>query len=76
VENISTYHIIKVKNSSNRPWKPKRKVETQLYSFFNLVARWGWVDNTLPLDLLPLGNRPGILAPGLVWTGVETLVTS
>jgi hypothetical protein len=44
--------------------------------FFNLGARWKWVDNTLPLDLLPLGNRPGNLAPGLVWTGVENLATS
>jgi len=54
----------------------KAKKESRHTALLYLGARWEWVDNALPLDLLPLGNRPGILAPGLVWMGVENLATS
>ena len=33
--------------------KAQRGVEVQLYSFFNLAARWGWVVNATPRPLYP-----------------------
>ena len=37
----------------NRPRRPRGGVEVQLYSFFNLGARWGWVVNAMPRPLYP-----------------------
>ena len=37
----------------SRPWSPKRKVEVELYSFFNLGARWWRVVNATPRPLYP-----------------------
>jgi len=55
-------------------------VQIYLYSFFNLNARLGWVDNAThqPLylwtqDLVPIVQEAG-WAPGMVWIGGENLV--
>ena len=37
----------------NRPWRPKGGVRVQLYSFFNLDAKWGFVVNVTPRPLYP-----------------------
>jgi len=42
----------------NTPWRPRRGVEVQLYSSFNLGARWGWVVNTTPRPLYPWERDP------------------
>jgi hypothetical protein len=34
--------------------KLKRGIEVQIYSFFNLSARWGWVVEAIPQDTLSL----------------------
>ena len=53
-------------------------IYVQLYSFFNLTARCGWVINAMPRPLYPR-EWPGTIvqeagwAPGPVWTGVENL---
>jgi hypothetical protein len=42
----------------NRPWKSRRGVNVQLYSFFNFSARW-WVGAQLHApSSVPLGRRP------------------
>ena len=53
-------------------------VEVQLYSFFNLGARWGWVVNATPRPLYPGTNlvltvQVAGWAPGPVWMGAENL---
>jgi hypothetical protein len=49
--------------------------KVQLYSFFNLGIRWGWVVNATfrPLylwerDTVTIVQEPG-WAPGTIWTG-------
>jgi hypothetical protein len=42
----------------NRPWKPRGGVEIQLYSFFNLGARWSWVINARPGRFTPANESP------------------
>jgi len=37
----------------NRPRRPRGGAEVQLYSLFNLGARWGWVVNATPRPLQP-----------------------
>jgi hypothetical protein len=51
-----------------------------VYSFSNLVARWGWVVNATPRLLYlregnpaPIVQEPG-WAPGPAWTSVQILV--
>ena len=54
-------------------------VELQLYYFFNLGARWGWVVNVTPRTLFTPGQDPVLIvqepgwASGPVWTGEENL---
>ena len=54
-------------------------VEVQLYSFFDLGARRGWVINATPRPLYfrQRHQEPNVQearwAPGTVWTGVENL---
>ena len=55
------------------PELPSRKVEEQLYSFFNLGAGWELVVNATPRPLytqerVPLVHEAG-WARGPVWTG-------
>ena len=52
--------------------KAQSGVEVQLYSFFNLGARWGWVVNATPRPLYPLYTTLGG-PPGPVWTVAENL---
>jgi hypothetical protein len=40
--------------------KAQRGAEVQLYSFFNLSTRWGWVVNATPWAALPLGESASI----------------
>jgi hypothetical protein len=56
--------------------------EVQLFSFFNLGARWGWMVNTTPRPLY-LGERDPVptvqevgWAPGPIWTGAENLAST
>ena len=64
----------------NKPWRPRRGVEVQSYSFFNLGSRWGWVANAMPRALYPFESDPVPIvqearwAPGPVWTVAENLV--
>jgi hypothetical protein len=44
---------IKVKVTLEQATKAQRGVEVQLYSFFNIGARWGWVVNATPRPLYP-----------------------
>ena len=44
--------------------RPKGGVEVQLYSFFNLGTKWGWVFSSKPRPLYPPRKRPGTH-----WTG-------
>ena len=68
------------KNSPcNIPWRPRRGVEVQLYTFFNLGTRWWWVVNATPRplyprerDAMPIVQETG-WAPGQVWTCAENL---
>jgi len=57
----------------------KEGEEVQLYSFFNLGVRWGWVVNTTSRPLYP-SERDSVpivqevrWAPGPVWTVAENL---
>ena len=59
--------------------KARGKAEVQLYSFFNLGARRGWVVNATPQTFYPWGRHPvptvqeAGRAPATVWTGAENL---
>jgi hypothetical protein len=44
---------VKVKVTVERPRRPREGVEIQLYSPFNVGARWGWVVNATPRSLYP-----------------------
>jgi hypothetical protein len=54
-------------------------VEVKLYSFFNIVARCGWVVNATPQPLYPIDRNPVPIVQEAgwvtepVWTGVENL---
>jgi len=48
--------------------KTQRGVEVELYSFFNLGARWTWVVNATSRGDLPPGKRPGTPRAG-GWMG-------
>jgi len=61
-----TYEFNSV-SPENRLRRPRGEVEVQLYSFFNLGARWGWVVNATPRPLYPRG-RPGTRCIG-GWVG-------
>ena len=57
----------------------QKGVEVELYSFFNLGARWGWVVNATRRPLypweicpMPIGQKAGC-APEPVWMGAENL---
>jgi hypothetical protein len=39
---------VKIKFTLEHATKPIGGVEVQIYSFFNLGARWGWVVNATP----------------------------
>jgi hypothetical protein len=47
-------------------------VDVQLYSSFNLDARWGWVVKATPLTLYILYEAGSVAVA--VWTGTENLV--
>jgi len=49
---------VKVSSPYNRQLRPTGRVEAQLYSFFNLGARWGWVVNATPRPLYPPQRDP------------------
>jgi hypothetical protein len=40
---------VMIKFAVEQAWNPK--VEVELYSFFNLGVRWGWVVNVTPRPL-------------------------
>ena len=69
---------IKVKFTLQQAMKAQRGVQVQLYSSFNLGARWGWMVNTMPQplnagkDLVPIVQEAG-WALGSIWTGAENL---
>ena len=44
---------LKGRKGNGHLWRPRRGVEVQLYSFFELRARWGWVVNATPRPLYP-----------------------
>jgi hypothetical protein len=48
----------KVKVALKQSMKVLRGVEVQLYSFFNLGARWGWVVNATPRQLYTRERDP------------------
>jgi hypothetical protein len=54
-------------------------MEVQLYYFFNIGARWGWVVNATPRPLYPRERDPVKIvldarwAPGPVWTNEKNL---
>ena len=58
--------------------RPRGGTEVQLYSFFNLGARWGGWSMSRPgrftpgKDPVPIAQEAG-LVPGPVWTGTENL---
>jgi hypothetical protein len=62
----------------NRPRRPRGVEEVQLYSFFNLSARWSGRSTprlgrfTPGKDPVPIVEEAG-WAPGQVWTGAENL---
>jgi hypothetical protein len=61
--------IAAVQSSSspyNLPWRPREGVEVQLYSFFNLGARWTWVVNATTRPLYPRETDPLRIVQGLV----------
>ena len=72
---------VNVKFTLARTMKAQRGSGVQLYSFFNLGARWVWVVNATPRPLYP-GNGPVPIvqeagwAPGPVWTGAENLAST
>jgi hypothetical protein len=77
-ENIKI--IIQTSESSpyERPRRPRGGVEVELYSFFNLGARWRWVVNAMPRPLYtrerPCTHCIGVgWGPGPVWTGAKNL---
>jgi hypothetical protein len=59
--------------------RPRGGVEVQMYSFFELGARWGWLVNATTRPLLPREiDQVHILqesewATGTVWTGAKHL---
>ena len=57
----------------NSPRRPRGGVEVYLYTFFNLDARWGWV-NAMPRPIYPQ-EWPGTCCTGgwVVWMGAENL---
>ena len=69
---------VKVKFTLEQVTKAQRGVEIQLYSFFNLDARWvGWSTPgpgrfTPEKDPIPIVQVVG-WAPGPVWTGAENI---
>jgi hypothetical protein len=57
-----TYKYVRDKKQSppsNRSLKPRAGVEVQLYSFFNLGARWGVDGQRHAQAALPPGKRAG-----------------
>ena len=54
---LDAKHVNRYSSPYNRPWRP-RGVQVQLYPFFNLGTRWGWVVNAMPWLLYALGKRP------------------
>ena len=44
---------VKVKFAPEQAEKTQSKIQVQLYSFFNLGTRWGWVVNATPRRLYP-----------------------
>jgi len=60
-------HVLeKYRVPQNRPRRPRGEVEVELYSFFNLGARW-WVVNATPRPRYPR-ERPGTHCIGS-WVG-------
>jgi hypothetical protein len=52
----------------NRPRRPKRGAEVQIYFFFKLGTRWGWMFNATPWPLYPR-KRAGTHCTG-GWVGL------
>jgi hypothetical protein len=55
-----------VKFAPEHGMKDKSGVKVQLYSFFNLGSRWGWVVKATPRPLYPLERDPALTLHGLV----------
>jgi hypothetical protein len=55
---IMEWSVIKWSSPCNLARRPI-EAEIYLYSFCNLVARWGWVVNATPAPLYPLHSRLG-----------------
>ena len=70
---------VKVSSLQNRSRRSRGGVKVQLYTFFNLGARWGEWSTPRPgrfnsgKDKVPIVWGAGWV-PGLVWTGAENLV--
>ena len=72
--------VLPVRSSShNLPRRHREGIQVQLYSFFNMYTRWGWVVNATARPLYPREREsvPTVQeagwAPGPVWTGAENL---
>ena len=64
-----------------RPRRPKGRVQAELYSFFNLGARWGGWSTPRPGRFTPEKDPAPIVqtagwVPGPVWTGAENLAST
>jgi hypothetical protein len=79
--NLKNTLCIKVKGKVNLPLSPRRGIDVQLYSFFNLGARWVYVVNFTPRPLYPRerGLVPIVQEAGWVsvapWLGSENLAS-
>jgi len=49
--NVADTFRLKYSSPRNRPRRSRWGTEVQLYSFFNLGARWGRLDNATPRPL-------------------------
>jgi hypothetical protein len=70
---------VKVKFTLEQAIKGERGVDLELYSFFNLGARWERVFNATPRPLYPTEREPVTIVQQTgwvsvqVWTGAENL---
>ena len=66
--NTITYYIKCQVHSRKFHEGPEGGVDVQLYAFFNLSARWGWVVNSTSRPLY-LRERPGTHCGSQGWSG-------
>jgi hypothetical protein len=71
-----------IKFTSEQAVKARRKNRIQVYCFFNLGPRWGWMINVTSRPLYPQERDPVSIVqeagwtPEPVWTGAENLTTT